>query len=133
MMVLMALDEYRDAWHDQAVSGLMLNVREGGDPASLLASTRSVLEEQANGFQAVSNRSIREHSLQVFDRTFAITRVLRLLAILVALIQITGIIVIRPGGAALAFAGVVILTMLAAESFDPRLIWDDENKPQESA
>ena len=47
-------------------------------------------------------------------------------AILVALIQITGIIVIRPGGAALAFAGVVILTMLAAESFDPRLIWDDE-------
>ena len=46
-------------------------------------------------------------------------------AILVALIQITGIIVIRPGGAALAFAGVVILTMLAAESFDPRLIWDD--------
>ena len=46
-------------------------------------------------------------------------------AILVALIQITGIIVIRPGSAALAFAGVVILTMLAAESFDPRLIWDD--------
>jgi paraquat-inducible protein A len=48
-------------------------------------------------------------------------------AILVALIQITGIIVIRPGAAALAFAGVVIVTMLAAESFDPRLIWDDHN------
>ncbi len=31
---------------------------------------------------------------------------------------------IRPGAAALAFAGVVIVTMLAAESFDPRLIWD---------
>lgn len=46
-------------------------------------------------------------------------------SILVALIQITGIIVIRPGGAALAFAGVVVLTMLAAQSFDPRLIWDD--------
>jgi paraquat-inducible protein A len=45
-------------------------------------------------------------------------------AILVALIQITGIIVIRPGAAALAFAGMVIMTMLAAESFDPRLIWD---------
>jgi paraquat-inducible protein A len=44
-------------------------------------------------------------------------------AILVALIQITGIVVIRPGGAALAFAGMVILTMFAAESFDPRLIW----------
>ena len=45
-------------------------------------------------------------------------------AILVALIHITGIMVIRPGSAALAFAGMVILTMFAAESFDPRLIWD---------
>ena len=47
-------------------------------------------------------------------------------SILVALIQLTGIIVIRPGVAALAFAGVVIITMLSAESFDPRLIWDQE-------
>jgi paraquat-inducible protein A len=54
-------------------------------------------------------------------------------AILVALIQITGIIVIRPGAAALAFAGVVILTMLAAESFDPRLLWDDDAHPRQDA
>ncbi len=53
-------------------------------------------------------------------------------AILVALIQITGIMVIRPGAAALAFSGVVILTMLAAESFDPRLIWDEETAPRGS-
>ncbi len=26
---------------------------------------------------------------------------------------------------ALAFAGVVVLTMLAAMTFDPRLLWDD--------
>lgn len=45
-------------------------------------------------------------------------------AILVALIQLGGLLVIRPGSAALAFAGVVIVTMLAAESFDSRLIWD---------
>ena len=49
-------------------------------------------------------------------------------AILVALIQITGIIVIRPGSAALAFSAVVIMTMLAAESFDPRLIWDQSRQ-----
>lgn len=53
-------------------------------------------------------------------------------SILVALIQITGIIVIRPGGAALAFAAVVVLTMLAAQSFDPRLIWDEpDDEPLE--
>jgi paraquat-inducible protein A len=50
-------------------------------------------------------------------------------SILVALIQISGIIVIRPGLAAAAFAGVVIVTMLAAQSFDPRLIWDEPGMP----
>lgn len=46
-------------------------------------------------------------------------------AILVALVHLSGILVFRPGVAALAFAGVVIVTMIAAESFDPRLMWDN--------
>ncbi len=45
-------------------------------------------------------------------------------AILVALVHLGDVLVIYPGGAALAFAGVVLVTMVAAESFDPRLIWD---------
>ena len=45
-------------------------------------------------------------------------------AILVALIHLGGLLVITPGVAALAFGGVVIVTMLAAHAFDPRLIWD---------
>jgi len=45
-------------------------------------------------------------------------------AILVALIHLTGLLVILPGPAALAFAGVVVSTMLAANAFDTRLIWD---------
>lgn len=31
---------------------------------------------------------------------------------------------IEPGIGAVAFCGVVILTILAAEGFDPRLMWD---------
>lgn len=46
-------------------------------------------------------------------------------AILVALVHLGGLLSIRPGAAAISFAGVVIITMLAAESFDPRLIWDE--------
>ncbi len=46
-------------------------------------------------------------------------------SILVALVQLTGLISFRPGSAAIAFAGVVIITMIAAEKFDPRLIWDN--------
>ena len=46
-------------------------------------------------------------------------------AILVALVRLQGILVIEPGNAALAFAGVVFSTMLAARAFDIRLIWDN--------
>jgi paraquat-inducible protein A len=46
------------------------------------------------------------------------------ITILVALVQIKGVANIRAGPAALAFGTVVVLTMFAATSFDPRLIWD---------
>ncbi|TVP46823.1 MAG: paraquat-inducible protein A [Halomonas sp.] len=45
-------------------------------------------------------------------------------AILVALIRAGSLMSISPGPAALAFGAVVVLTMLAAMTFDPRLIWD---------
>jgi paraquat-inducible protein A len=44
--------------------------------------------------------------------------------VLVALIHLGGILRITPGAASIAFGGVVIVTMLAAENFDSRLIWD---------
>lgn len=45
-------------------------------------------------------------------------------SILVALLQFGAIVSVVPGPGALAFAAVVILTMLAAQTFDPRLMWD---------
>lgn len=49
-------------------------------------------------------------------------------SILVALVHIGKILVIRPGVASIAFAALVIVTMIAAEGFDPRLIWDKEEE-----
>jgi paraquat-inducible protein A len=49
-------------------------------------------------------------------------------AVLVSLIQLGNIINVLPGHAALAFCGVVICTMLAAMSFDSRLIWYETEK-----
>ena len=46
-------------------------------------------------------------------------------ALLVALVQLTALAAVRAGPAAPAFGAVVVLTMAAAQSFDPRLIWDD--------
>ena len=44
--------------------------------------------------------------------------------ILVALVKLGAVASIEAGPAAVYFACVVVLTMLAAESFDPRIIWD---------
>lgn len=42
----------------------------------------------------------------------------------VALVQLQPLMSVEPGPGLLFFAAVVVLTMLAVESFDPRLIWD---------
>jgi len=44
--------------------------------------------------------------------------------LLVAVVQMGQVAAIAPRGGALAFAAVVVLTMLAAASFDPRSAWD---------
>src|SRR4051794_39657369 len=45
-------------------------------------------------------------------------------SLLGALVAFGSVITIQPGMGALAFCAVVILTMFAAETFDPRLMWD---------
>jgi paraquat-inducible protein A len=45
-------------------------------------------------------------------------------ALLGALVQFGGVVTIEPGIGAVAFCAVVILTIFAAETFDPRTMWD---------
>ena len=54
-------------------------------------------------------------------------------SLLGALVAFGSVITIQPGLGALAFCAVVILTMFAAEAFDPRLMWDaaTPNEPGE--
>ncbi|WP_218355259.1 paraquat-inducible protein A [Alteromonas lipotrueiana] len=52
-------------------------------------------------------------------------------AILVGLIQLGNTIAVHPGPAALAFCAVVFVTMVAAITFDSRLIWIDRKKIDE--
>ncbi len=52
-----------------------------------------------------------------------------MISILVAVVDLSGgVSQVIAGPAATAFAAVVVLTMLAAKSFDPRLIWDNQPK-----
>jgi paraquat-inducible protein A len=46
------------------------------------------------------------------------------LTLLVALVQWQAVATIEPRAGAVAFASVVVLTILSARSFDTRLLWD---------
>jgi paraquat-inducible protein A len=43
---------------------------------------------------------------------------------LTALVALGNLVTIEPGLGVLAFGAVVLVTLLATECFDPRLIWD---------
>ena len=49
-------------------------------------------------------------------------------AVLIALVKLGTLVSITAEGGAVAFGAVVVLTMLASRSFDPRLIWDNLEK-----
>ncbi len=51
--------------------------------------------------------------------------------ILVALVNLGSLATIHAGPAAVFFAAVVVITMFAAMAFDPRLIWDTEELPND--
>ncbi len=53
-------------------------------------------------------------------------------AILVALVRAESLMSVTPGPAALAFAGMVIVSMIAAMRFDPRLLWETPVPAQRS-
>jgi paraquat-inducible protein A len=79
-------------------------------------------------------------SLQRHDRRWAVRRLkayraleligrwsmldIFVVAMLAALVQVENLAELRPGPGAMAFGAVVVLTMLATRSFDPRMIWD---------
>jgi len=48
-----------------------------------------------------------------------------LVAVLVALVKLGDIARVLPGPGLIAFTGVVVFTMLASATFDPKLIWED--------
>ncbi len=54
------------------------------------------------------------------------------IALLVALVQIRSLATVHASFGALAFCSVVVLTMLAAQSFDERLLWDIHRDAQRS-
>jgi putative ABC transport system permease protein len=85
--VLMSRGNYERHFDDRGISALGLVAQPGVD----LAALRDRVRERAGDEQAIvvrANRELLDASLAIFDRTFAVTEVLRLLSVGVAFIGI---------------------------------------------
>jgi putative ABC transport system permease protein len=81
--VLMPIEIYQRHWADRDIDGVGIYLTASADPASV----RAEIEARLGGFRNLRLRSteaIRNQSLAVFDRTFRVTEVLRVLAGIVA-------------------------------------------------
>lgn len=107
---------YQRYWNDRSVDALGLYLAPGAD---LEVVAEAVRRGSAGGQQLMvySNRSLRETSLATFDRTFAITAVLRLLAVMVAFVGILNALM------AMQIERSRELALLRAQGLTPRQLW----------
>jgi putative ABC transport system permease protein len=115
-VVVMSRRTYDAAWNDRRISSLALEAAPGVDVDALIATLR---ERAAGGPRLLirSNRALREASLQIFDRTFAITGVLRTLSVVVAFVGMLAALM------ALSLERAREIGVLRALGLTPRQVW----------
>ncbi|HET7133377.1 MAG TPA: FtsX-like permease family protein, partial [Gammaproteobacteria bacterium] len=85
--VVMALDFYRSLFRDDTLTGIGMDLRPNADRAAVERQVRAALPSSPP-LRMRSNEAIERVSLEVFDRTFKITEVLRVLAAVVAFLGV---------------------------------------------
>jgi paraquat-inducible protein A len=123
---------------DTIMSGVLSLVDDGSWPLALLVFVASIvvplLKLLAMGWLLLAVRAKRRGNALQRSQLFRLVEFIGrwsmldvfAIALLVALVQIRSLATIHAGLGALAFAAVVVLSMLAAQSFDERLLWDIE-------
>jgi putative ABC transport system permease protein len=81
--VLMALPYYRQVWADPVVTAVGLRLQPGQNADQVVRALQDRFS-QGQKLLVRANSTLRQDVMQIFDRTFAITVALRLLATLVA-------------------------------------------------
>jgi paraquat-inducible protein A len=122
--------------NDTIMSGVVYLWVSGSWPLAVIVFIASVVVPMAKIIAlAFLNASVQMRSTWQPEQRTRLYRLVELvgrwsmldiyvIAILVALVQLKAIATIQAGPAAIAFATVVVFTMIAALTFDPRLIWD---------
>lgn len=85
--VMMSLPLYQEIWEDPTITAIALRLEPGVDVDE---AVRQIQVDQGGGQELVirANSTLRTEVLEVFDRTFAITFALQLLATIVAFIGV---------------------------------------------
>jgi putative ABC transport system permease protein len=89
-VVMMTLDLYRSFWNDTAITAAAVKLAPDADVEATGAALEKRLAELPDGGGALvrPNAALRSEALAVFDRAFAITAALQLLAALVAFVGV---------------------------------------------
>ncbi len=115
-MVMIHLAPYRLYWDDPHISSVGLDASAGGSPGQLIQDVRATLADTPDVLIRPA-AEIRDTSMDVFDRTFAITNVLRMLAVIVAFVGVLSAMM------ALQLERTRELAVLRATGVTPRQLW----------
>jgi len=92
--------------------------------AKFIALITLYLSKQLGIYRDPQNKIIIYRAIEFVGRWSMVD--VFVVAFLASLIQLGNLMSVYPGPAALAFAGMVFFSMLAANSIDPKLFWDDD-------
>lgn len=87
-VVFMSGRTYRAGWHDPTITSLGVFAAPGVNADTLVTRLREATAGAGQQLIVRSNKGLRDATLVVFDRTFAITAVLRVLALAVAFVGV---------------------------------------------
>jgi putative ABC transport system permease protein len=85
--IMMGQAAYQESWQDRAISTAGIFVEPGYSPEEVATELTTAFQGKPEVVVTV-NEAVRDDALAIFDRTFAITTALRLLAALVAFIGV---------------------------------------------
>lgn len=87
-LMVMSLSVYHKYWNDRNINSVSVYFSNNAKSTDITKQLRSMITIDSNQISLRSDTDIREQSLEIFDRTFAITHVLRLLTVGVAFVGI---------------------------------------------
>jgi len=114
--IIMAQSVYIKYWHDDTIASLGLYLENTDDKDAIMTAVKAIVADAA-GITVTDSFTIRGNVLDLFDRTFLITRVLEFLAIIVAFIGILSALM------AYQLEKIKELGILRAAGVTPRQIW----------